>query len=91
MRASGDIEKDKADVICAACGEIARGVLRREFPLDVFQRGTRTSTNMNMNEVIANRADSDRYPIRLGLDRPLALVGAACSKKPQALCGGKTL
>ncbi|MCP1835690.1 aspartate ammonia-lyase [Bradyrhizobium sp. USDA 4532] len=52
----GDLEKDKADVICAVCGEIARGVLWREFPLDVFQGGAGTSTNMNINEVIANRA-----------------------------------
>lgn len=52
----GDLQQDKADVICEVCSEIARGVLWREFPLDVFQGGAGTSTNMNMNEVIANRA-----------------------------------
>ncbi|MCP3463523.1 aspartate ammonia-lyase [Bradyrhizobium sp. CCGUVB23] len=52
----GDLEQNKADVICEVCSEIARGALLREFPLDVFQGGAGTSTNMNMNEVIANRA-----------------------------------
>lgn len=52
----GDLQQDKADVICEVCSEIARGVLWREFPLDVFQGGAGTSTNMNINEVIANRA-----------------------------------
>jgi len=52
----GDLEQNKADVICEVCSEVAGGVLWREFPLDVFQGGAGTSTNMNMNEVIANRA-----------------------------------
>ncbi|AMA60117.1 aspartate ammonia-lyase [Bradyrhizobium sp. CCGE-LA001] len=52
----GDLEQSKANVICEVCSEIARGALLREFPLDVFQGGAGTSTNMNINEVIANRA-----------------------------------
>lgn len=39
-----------------ACGEIADGKLADQFPIDVYQTGSGTSTNMNVNEVIANRA-----------------------------------
>jgi fumarate hydratase class II len=40
-----------------ACREVARGDHDREFPLDIFQTGSGTSTNMNANEVIANLAN----------------------------------
>lgn len=52
----GDISAPKADAIVAACDDIAAGRLMTEFPIDVFQGGAGTSTNMNINEVIANRA-----------------------------------
>ncbi|MGY4230122.1 aspartate ammonia-lyase [Bradyrhizobium sp. USDA 4503] len=52
----GDISASKASAIAAACDDIAAGDLTGEFPIDVFQGGARTSTNMNINEVIANRA-----------------------------------
>ena len=45
-----------ADAIEAACREIIGGRLHDQFQLDVFQGGAGTSTNMNANEVIANRA-----------------------------------
>ncbi|SCX28824.1 Aspartate ammonia-lyase [Agrobacterium sp. DSM 25558] len=51
----GDLDAAKADVICAVCEEIVAGHHMGEFPLDVFQGGAGTSTNMNVNEVIANR------------------------------------
>lgn len=53
--ALGDLDKQKADIICQVCEEIAAGRHLGEFPLDVFQGGAGTSTNMNINEVIANR------------------------------------
>ncbi|MEU8827164.1 aspartate ammonia-lyase [Streptomyces sp. NPDC048636] len=46
----------KADAIAAACEEIRRGRLHDQFTVDVIQGGAGTSTNMNANEVIANRA-----------------------------------
>ncbi|MFF7655575.1 aspartate ammonia-lyase [Streptomyces sp. NPDC007983] len=46
----------KADAIAAACQEIRRGRLHDQFTVDVIQGGAGTSTNMNANEVIANRA-----------------------------------
>jgi aspartate ammonia-lyase len=52
----GIIPEDVARVICAACDEIIAGQLHEHFPVDVIQGGAGTSTNMNANEVIANRA-----------------------------------
>jgi aspartate ammonia-lyase len=60
----GDLPCDKAKVIEDACDDIIAGKLSSEFPVDVFQGGAGTSTNMNINEVIANRALE-----RLGLPR----------------------
>lgn len=45
-----------AEAICAACDEIIDGGLLDQFPVDAIQGGAGTSTNMNANEVIANRA-----------------------------------
>jgi len=45
-----------ADAVARAAGEVAEGKLDAEFVVDVFQTGSGTSTNMNANEVIANRA-----------------------------------
>jgi len=44
------------DSLLAACREVAEGQLDDQFPVDVFQTGSGTSSNMNANEVIANRA-----------------------------------
>ena len=52
----GRLEADKADAIAAAAEEVIAGRLDEHFPVDVFQTGSGTSTNMNANEVIANRA-----------------------------------
>ena len=55
-RELGRLPAHKADPIIAAAREVANGVLSEHFPLDVFQTGSATSTHMNANEVIANRA-----------------------------------
>ena len=52
----GDLAKDIADAVCAACDEIISGNLHNQFVVDMIQGGAGTSTNMNVNEVIANRA-----------------------------------
>jgi fumarate hydratase class II len=52
----GLIDAGRAEAILAACEEVIEGKLDDHFPLDVFQTGSGTSTNMNANEVIANRA-----------------------------------
>ncbi len=52
----GLLDKAKADAIVAAAQEIASGAHPSQFPIDIFQTGSGTSTNMNANEVIANLA-----------------------------------
>jgi fumarate hydratase class II len=55
-RELGLLEPALAEPIETAAREVADGKLDREFPIDVFQTGSGTSTNMNANEVIARRA-----------------------------------
>ncbi len=52
----GELPPDKADLIVRAAQEVIDGRLDNEFPLVVFQTGSGTQSNMNANEVIANRA-----------------------------------
>jgi aspartate ammonia-lyase len=52
----GLLDKARADAIVKACGEIRTGKLNDQFVVDVIQGGAGTSTNMNANEVVANRA-----------------------------------
>lgn len=52
----GYLDKDTAMAIYQACDEIKSGSFNSEFPTDALQGGAGTSTNMNINEVIANRA-----------------------------------
>jgi fumarate hydratase class II len=55
-RESGALEPRLADAIIQAAHEVATGQHDAQFPVDVFQTGSGTSSNMNANEVIANRA-----------------------------------
>ncbi len=52
----GLLDPKTADVIRRAAAEVMEGKLDKEFVVDIFQTGSGTSTNMNANEVIANRA-----------------------------------
>jgi len=54
----GYLKRDIADAVISACGQICEGgpEMERQFPLDALQGGAGTSTNMNINEVIANLA-----------------------------------
>lgn len=49
------LDEPKMQAICSACDELLEGKLREQFAIDMFQGGAGTSTNMNANEVIANR------------------------------------
>lgn len=53
----GLLDGDRKDAILAAAQEVIEGKLDEQFVLDVFQTGSGTSTNMNVNEVIAGRAN----------------------------------
>lgn len=52
----GELDKDVAKAICSAALCIAEGEYSDQFPIEVFQTGSGTSTNMNVNEVIATLA-----------------------------------
>jgi fumarate hydratase class II len=52
----GVLPKEKADLIMQACDEIIEGKLDDQFPLVVWQTGSGTQSNMNVNEVVANRS-----------------------------------
>lgn len=52
----GVLSTEKRDAIAAVCDEILAGKLSDEFPLVIWQTGSGTQSNMNVNEVIANRA-----------------------------------
>lgn len=54
---SGLLPKKLSSAITRACDEILTGRLRDQFPVDVFQMGAGTAFNVNVNEVIANRAN----------------------------------
>jgi len=62
----GQVEK-----LLAACREVAEGKFDGEFPIDVFQTGSGTSSNMNANEVIANRAIEMLGGDRFHKDKPV--------------------
>jgi fumarate hydratase class II len=52
----GLLDRRIADAVAEAARQVADGALDEHFPLDIYQTGSGTSTNMNANEVIANRA-----------------------------------
>jgi fumarate hydratase, class II len=64
-RANADLElldREMADRIAAAADRVAAGEFDDQFPIDVFQTGSGTSSNMNANEVIASLAGEDVHP-----------------------------
>ncbi len=62
----GLLDPEVAEAIGAAAAEVAEGAHDSQFPIDIYQTGSGTSTNTNMNEVIARLASA-----RLGGDRPV--------------------
>ena len=54
----GKLDEKRCGLIAEVCTEIADGKLRGEFPLAVWQTGSGTQSNMNVNEVIANRGNA---------------------------------
>lgn len=61
--ACGKLDQAQADVISAVCREIREGKWAGEFPLVVWQTGSGTQTNMNVNEVIAHLAGERGIPL----------------------------
>ncbi|MGO1391847.1 class II fumarate hydratase [Agrococcus casei] len=59
-RELGTVEADIADAIVAAADEVIGGAHHDQFPIDIYQTGSGTSSNMNMNEVLAHIATEHR-------------------------------
>ncbi len=55
----GGLDENRRRAISSICDDVINGKLMDQFPLDVFQTGSATSTNMNANEVIANLASQE--------------------------------
>jgi fumarate hydratase class II len=53
----GELDRERGEAVARAAEEVAEGRLDEHFPLDIYQTGSGTSTNMNANEVIAARAN----------------------------------
>tara|TARA_B100000945_G_scaffold47546_1_gene33290 strand:+ start:175 stop:828 length:654 start_codon:yes stop_codon:yes gene_type:complete len=66
----GLLNKEKKDLIIVACEEILDGIHNSQFPLKIWQTGSGTQTNMNINEVISNIA-SLKTNSELGSHHPL--------------------
>src|SRR5215210_1740452 len=58
----GELDADLAERIAKAADEVANGEHDEQFPIDVFQTGSGTSSNMNTNEVIAELAGDEAHP-----------------------------
>jgi fumarate hydratase class II len=65
------LDQQQVEALVAACREVAQGRLDDQFPVDVFQTGSGTSSNMNANEVIANRAIELSGGDRLSPEKPI--------------------
>ena len=65
------LNDQQVEKLLAACREVAEGKLDGQFPIDVFQTGSGTSSNMNVNEVIANRAIELLGGDRFQRDKPV--------------------
>ena len=65
------IDDQQVESLLAACREVSKGKLDTEFPIDVFQTGSGTSSNMNVNEVIANRAIEIHGGDRFAAEKPI--------------------
>lgn len=66
----GLLPADKVKIICEVCDEILSGTLDHHFPLSLWQTGSGTQTNMNLNEVISNRA-IEKLGGKLGSKTPI--------------------
>ena len=65
------LNREQVEVLLKACRDVAEGTLDDQFPIDVFQTGSGTSSNMNANEVIAGRALELLGGDRFAKDKPI--------------------
>lgn len=59
----GVLDEERAEAIARAAERVSQGEFDAQFPIDVYQTGSGTSSNMNMNEVLAHLASTDERPV----------------------------
>jgi fumarate hydratase class II len=74
----GKLDAEKTDLIVRAADEVIAGKLDAHFPLRVWQTGSGTQTNMNVNEVISNRAPAVRWARR---NRSIRTTTSTCRSR----------
>ena len=91
----GKLPAEKAGLISQAADEVISGKLNKHFPLRIWQTGSGTQTNMNVNEVISNRAIEisggemgSKKPIHPNDDREYVAVVERYVSYGDAYCGG---
>lgn len=67
----GSLNQTCCQLICQAADEVLAGKWDEQFPLVVWQTGSGTQSNMNMNEVLATRANQLAFEQNIGLDQPI--------------------
>ena len=87
----GLLAADKADAIIAAAAEIADGKHDEQFPIDVFQTGSGTSSNMNTNEVISSIAAANGVTVHPNDDVNMSQSSTTPFRPPPTLRPPKPL
>src|SRR3954449_5456318 len=80
----GLLDSDLAEKIAKAGDEVAGGDHDDQFPIDVFQTGSGTSSNMNANEVIAELAGDEAHPNETGRRRCASSVPGCSSARSRS-------
>ena len=78
----GKLPADKAELIVQAADEVIEGKLDDQFPLRIWQTGSGTQTNMNVNEVISNRAIEIAGGVMGARSRSIPTTTSTCRSRP---------
>lgn len=80
----GILDKEVADAITAACDRLSETDFQQQFPIDIFQTGSGTSTNMNVNEVLARMA-SEHSGLTVGANDHVNMCQSSNDVIPSAI------
>lgn len=80
----GILDKEVADAITAACDRLSETDFQQQFPIDIFQTGSGTSTNMNVNEVLAHMA-SEHSGLTVGANDHVNMCQSSNDVIPSAI------
>ncbi|WP_078084843.1 class II fumarate hydratase [Microbulbifer mangrovi] len=80
----GILDKEVAEAITAACDRLSEADFQQQFPIDIFQTGSGTSTNMNVNEVLARMA-SEQSGLAVGANDHVNMCQSSNDVIPSAI------